>query len=390
VALALHGAGVVEGIDDLEGDLCREVRAAVGPDTPIVVSLDLHGNMTQAMADTVTAMLGVHYYPHTDMYERGHEAVMLIPQVLSGTVKPVTHVEPIPMLIPPSSTNLDPAKGIVELCYQMEARPGMIDCAFFHGFPFCDTPLVRASVVATADEDRELARACAREVARAIWTQREALRPVLLTPKEAIAQALALSGGPVVINDTADNPGGGAPGDGTHLLRAMLEAKLDSACIGIVCDPEVAEAAHQAGAGATIEVKLGGKVVALHGAPVDVTAYVKCLSDGKFYMSGWEMSADHGKMARLQVGGIDILVSTIRGDQILHPEPFLLHGIDISRYKIVGVKSSQHFRAGFQPLARAIVTADSPGLTTLNVGYFPRDRTTRPIWPLDEDATYEG
>lgn len=392
VALALHGAGVAQGADDLEGDLCQAVRALVGPQVKITLSLDLHGNLTQAMADSVECLFGVHYYPHTDMYERGHEQIMILPQLLSGALNPVTHIETVPMLLPTSTTNLPPAKAVVALCRQIEERNGLIDCTFFHGFPYTDIPQVGVHIVATANGDRDKARRAAKEVAAYIWAHREDFRPITLSPAEAIAQALAIEGGPIVINDTADNPGGGSPGDATHLLRAMIEADLQNACFGFIYDPAVAEQAHAAGVGQTIRVSLGGKYDELHGAPLVLDAYVKCLTDGQFvYQAPMSRGAkvNFGKMARLQVGGVDILVSSVRS-QTLDPEIFLIHGIAIDRMKIVALKSSQHFRAGFEPVSKAIVTADSPGLTTLRIAVFPRTRHSQPMWPLHPEANYSS
>ncbi|MDQ2744440.1 MAG: M81 family metallopeptidase [Chloroflexota bacterium] len=387
VALGLHGAGVAEGVDDLEGDLCRAVRTLVGPDVPIVVALDIHGNITQGMADAIDLVFGDNYYPEVDAYERGYEAVSGIPRLLSGEWKPVIHVEPLPMLISAATTNLYPAKAAQEMCWESEKRPGIIDVTFFHGFPYTDIPDTGASVVATANGDRDLAVATAQEVAGLVWRHREDFRRKSVTPEEALRQALAIEGGPVVINDTADNPGGGSPGDGTHLLRAMIDMHLQNAAFGFIRDPEVVEAAYRAGAGSTIEVSLGGKSDGLHGKPLTLTAYVKCLTDGKFFMPAWGQKMDIGRSVRLVVDGIDIIVATER-HQTFDPALFLLHGIDVSRYKILALKSSAHFRAGFQPIAREIITADSPGFTTLNVSYFERKRTRRPIWPKDADAGF--
>ncbi|MGH2405412.1 MAG: MlrC C-terminal domain-containing protein [bacterium] len=209
---------------------------------------------------------------------------------------------------------------------------------------------------------------------------------------DAVAEAVraAASGGPVIINETSDNPGGGAPGGGTHLLRAMLAAGLTASAFGTIYDPEVAEASHRAGAGATIRIRLGGKHDRMHGDPLDLEAYVKCLADGRFELTtpmgrGWPV--DLGKTARLVVGGLDIVVASKR-TQVLDPGPFLLHGIDVARCRIVGLKSSAHFRAGFEGIAKRIVTADPPGITTSNLAHFPYKRLRRPIYPLDPDAKY--
>ena len=390
VALEMHGAGVVEGIDDLEGDLAAAVRELVGPSVPIVSPLDLHGNVTDRMAEVIDLMLGVHYYPHTDMYERGQEAIAALPALLSGALRPVTHVEHLPMLTPTACTDFEPAKTTNELCWDLEGRPGVIDVTFFHGFPYADTPDVGAHIVVTTNGDAGLAEALAKTVASSVWERRESFRPEDDTPELAVRRAMAAESRPVVINETSDNSGGGAPGDSTHLLRAMLDAKVTEACFGFIYDPEVAKAAHAAGVGATIDVRLGGKHDDLHGEPLALTAYVKGLTDGRFTYSTPMFAGvrtNLGPMARLQVSGIDIIVGSARS-QTFDVEPFLLNGIDVTRYKIVALKSSQHFRAGFNDLASEIVTCDAPGLTTQRVEVFERARAAGPLWPKDPSATY--
>ena len=391
ICLALHGAGVAEGADDLEGDLLREVRALVGADVPIFVTLDLHGNLTQTMVEHATALLGCHLYPHTDSYERGVEAVELAVRTIQGEISPVTELVTLPMMIPPSTTNLGPAKAINELCWEWEAGPGILDVAFFHGFPHTDIPNMTVTVVAVADGDRAQARRAAEAVASRIWELRDDFVVDLPAPSEAIQQALHAPERPVIIAEVSDNSGGGAPADGTHLLRAMLDARLTDAVFGFICDPAVAAQAHAAGVGATIEVALGGKTdPALHGAPVETRAYVKCLTDGQFILQtpmGQGSRINLGPMARLVIGDVDVIVGSER-TQTLDPELFLLHGVDVTRYKIVALKSQQHFRAGFDPVAGKIIRTDPPGSTTSNLAALPYARIQRPIWPLDEAATY--
>lgn len=388
VALELHGAGVVEGIDDLEGDLGDAVRRLVGPDVPIVAALDLHGNITDAMAVSFDALFGNQLYPHTDGRERGHEAVAAVPRLLAGTWRTETHVEHLPMLLPASTTEPGgPAAEMNEICRAVEQRPGVIDCTVFHGFPYVDVPHVGVHVVVTTNGDRPLAAACAEEVAEWIWGHRERFRKESHSPDSAMASARKLLGEgarPVVINETSDNPGGGAPGDGTHLLRAMLDADLADAAFGFVADPTVADIAHQAGVGARLEVSLGGKHGDLHGPPIELSCTVRTLTDGRFelqhMMKG--VAIDVGPSARLSSGGVDVIVSS-RPFQTLDAEIFLLHGIDVARCSVVGLKSSQHFRAGFGRLAGAILTVDGPGLTTNQVEVFDHPRAGRPMWPIE-------
>jgi microcystin degradation protein MlrC len=173
----------------------------------------------------------------------------------------------------------------------------------------------------------------------------------------------------------------------------MLEAGLTDACYAFIYDVQTAALAHEVGVGQRVRVRLGGKTDDVHGAPIEAEAYVKALTDGKFRlttMMGRGQAVDLGAMARLEIGGIDVLVASER-NQVLDDEVFLLHGIDVRRKKIVALKSSAHFRAGFTQLAKAIITADAPGATTLRFEReFTYGRVRRPMWPLDEGAVYEG
>jgi microcystin degradation protein MlrC len=331
-------------------------------------------------------------YPHSDAYERGAEVIDFLADMVGGRVRPAMHLEALPMMITTTTTDLDPARRMNEICADVEAREGVVDCTIFHGFPMTDVPAVGMSVLAITNGEAELAGRVARQVGEAIWEAREEYRPRLLSPEGAIALAAEAAEGLVVINDTSDNPGGGAPGDATHLLRAMLAAELEGAAFGCVYDPEVAAGAHRAGAGATIRVRLGGKTDELHGAPIEADAYVKTLTDGRFTSTTRMLrgvSQDVGPSARLVIGGVDVLVTSHR-QQVFDGEVFLLHGIDVRRRRIVGLKSSHHFREGFRDLAAAIIPADSPGATSNAIERLPHRRVRRPIWPLDDlpDSAY--
>lgn len=385
VLLAIHGAGSAEGIDDIEGAFLGLVREAIGPGTPLVVTLDLHGNTTEEMLKWADLLLYCHEYPHVDTFERGEEAVELAVKLVNGEIKPVVHLRKLPVAIPPSSTFVSPAKEVNEHCLDWEKRPGVIDCNFTHGFPHTDVPIITTSVLVTTDNDPVLAEAVASDVAEFVLGRIETFRQSLPSAEEAIAQALAATELPVVVAEVSDNPGGGAPGSGTHLLRALLAANEENTAFGFVWDPATAAQAHAAGVGATIPVKLGGFWDELHGPPIEADAYVKSLTDGRFPLTnpmGAGRIVDLGKMARLVIGNVDVIVSSERS-QTLDPGPFLLHGIDVSSYRILAIKSQQHFRGGFTNIAGTIIRADTPGLTTSNLSLLPFKRIRRPIWPLD-------
>lgn len=397
VALSLHGAGVADGVDDLEADLVGAVRTIVG-DVPIVVTLDLHGNVTREMGEIIDVMLGVQEYPHIDFYDRGVEAIEVLPGLVDGSMRATSAVQPVPMMLTTSTTDAGfPAAAMRDRCLAAEETDGVIDATFFHGFPYTDVPASGCSIVVTTDDDPELAQRVARELAVDLWERRDDFLVESVPPAVAVelaVRAVSERGGPVVINETSDNPGGGTPGDGTHLLRAMLDAGLDDACFGFVFDPRTAAAAHDAGVGATIEIRLGGHHDDLHGAPIETTAYVKALTDGRLVHTNAMVAGtqgNHGPSARLQIGGrdgVDVIVAS-RRRQTLDPEIFTLHGIDVATRSIVGLKSSQHFRAGFRDLASEIVTADGPGLTTLDVTVFEHERAPGPHWPHDPELRWQ-
>ncbi|MCB1684322.1 MAG: M81 family metallopeptidase [Pseudomonadales bacterium] len=402
--LCLHGAGVAEGIEDLEGDLVAAIRREVGNRLPITASFDLHGNITQRMADGLNGVFACHHYPHIDLHARAAEAVRLAIRIFRYDLRTSVRVIRLPMLLPTSTTYLDPGRSMLEHMLAAEKAAGVIDVSWFHGFPYTDVAHVGCSVAVTTEADAEQAQRIAGELAEYLWAQREQFRPQSLSAAEAVAAAQVLAGkrrtgrrdgepgsrvGPVVIHETSDNCGGGAPGDGTHLLRAMLEAGLSGACFGFIVDPEVAAIAHRAGTGATVQIELGGKYDDLHGAPLTLNAYVKALHDGRIRLQAMFKGSplNLGPLARLQAQGMDIIVAS-RRSQTFDREPFLAVGIDVEQQQYVALKSSNHFRAGFQELASAIVTADPPGLTTHHIEVFPRLRTQEPLWPTDPDTRF--
>ncbi|PTX53947.1 metallopeptidase family M81 [Melghirimyces profundicolus] len=278
------------------------------------------------------------------------------------------------MIIPTTTTDLSPA---------------LRKCTFFHGFPYTDTRDVGTSVLVMTNDDRSLAVQVAKDVSQQIWNRKEQFYPSLPTPEEGIL-ALSVGESPVLINETSDNPGAGTPGDGTYLLKAMVEANVENTCFAFIYDPEVVNQAHKVGVGSMIQVELGGKTDSRHGNPLKLHAYVKSLTDGRFIRSspmGKGSSVNLGKTVRLQVNNLDVIVCSIRA-QVMDEQIFLLHGLDIQQKKLIGLKSSHHFRAAFKPLVQKIITVDSPGLSTYRLDNFNYQNIRRPIFPLDPDAHY--
>lgn len=393
ICLALHGAGISEECNDIEGELLSSVRAAAGTEIPLVATLDLHANMTPAMVEHADLLLGVNLYPHSDEYDRGREAIRRLREIARGTIRPRMHLERLPLMIQTSTTLFGPAAQVNQICWEWEKRTGMLDCTFYHGFPYTDAPDVGVSVLAVADGDEALALAAqaAQEAARAIWELRDEFNTAHVSPAEGLRMACESDQHPVIINETSDNPGAGTPGDGTYLLAELLRENVPGSCFCHICDPEVAEAAHRAGVGSQIDVELGGKTDDHHGSPLKISAYVKLLTDGEFTLTspmGAGKKVCLGKSVRLRVGNVDVIVCSVKS-QLLDDELLKLHGIDLLDYKMVGIKSSQHFRGFFQDRVPRIITVDSPGLSTFDYTRFNYRRVRRPIYPLDQ-TSYSG
>ncbi|NGM85263.1 M81 family metallopeptidase [Paenibacillus sp. 7124] len=386
ICLALHGAGVVEDIEDLEGDLLYSIRQEIGYETPIIVTLDLHANITSLMVEEASVMLSVKQYPHTDSYDIGFEAMRTVYRIIQGEIQPVTYMKKLPLLIPTSTTYVNPARMINEYCEALGNTLGILDVSFVHGFPYADIYAAGVSVICTTENPNELLANQTLEAAseRILQLQHEFF-PELPFPERGIEQALESDVFPVVINETSDNPGAGTPGDGTYLLSAMIKANIPFSCFGVINDPEVVEVAHRNGVGSTIDVLLGGKTDDFHGESLRVQASVKSLTDGRFIQSSpmWQgLKRSVGRSVRLLVGQIDVIVCSVSA-QVFDEQIFLLHGIDVREYRIIGIKSSHHFRASFANLAAHIITVDSPGLSTNQFHTFTYSKIRRPIVPLE-------
>lgn len=396
ICLGMHGAGAARGIPDMEAYTLKRVREVVGPDMPIMSSLDLHGNISEEMVSLSDGLFGVKNYPHIDEYDAGYLAMKTLIRTIRGEVKPRLAVRRLPLLVMPAigCTFKSPMMDIRDHVAAYAKENGLIDATFFHGFSYTNVPYAGSSLVVVSEKD---AQKHADTLAKWVWERRAALVPECLTCAEALDRAeaeLAKPGdGYVVINETSDNPGGGTPGDGTHLLREFLKRNEPGMLFGSIVDPEFAFQAHAAGVGGTVSGLLGGKSDNLHGEPIEIKdAVVLALSNGEAtYVSPMHrgLRMHLGKTARVRVGNVEIVVNEVKGIQGMDDRPYLVTGADINEYRIVGLKSSIHFRAWFDSHAKAIVTADPPGIHTSNITQLPFTDITRPAYPLDPDTKFE-
>ena len=392
VLLDLHGAMVCEGIDDGEGDLIGAVRAAVGPAVPIAVTLDFHGNLTPEMARGADLLHGYKTYPHVDMAERGMEATERLLQVVAGRIRPTVALRTPPILPPLGNqgTARGPMRRLYDMADEMEKDPKVISVSVFAGFPLADIPPAGLGVYVVTDGDQALADRLADELARTAWEHRHEFIHTALPVPEAVARALAAEGRPIVLADMADNTGGGAAGDGTEVLRELLRVGARAAIVACIWDPAAVAACVKAGVGQSVTLDVGGKVDNRHGAPLHVTGTVRTLSDGRFVHKGPMARGLPGRLgttAVLDVNDVKVILISYRW-QTLDPEMIRFVGLDPLEHKVLVVKSTIHYRAAFEPIAREIVEVDAPGLSSSNLARFDFKRVRRPIFPLDPDTTY--
>jgi microcystin degradation protein MlrC len=388
VLLDLHGAMVPEGLDDGEGELLAGVRSVVGPALPVAVTLDFHANVSDAMVRHATLLHGYKTYPHVDMAERGREATARLAQIAAGRLRPAVAFRR-PPLLPPLAGQLTargPMRRLYDLADEMERDPRVLTVSVFAGFPLADIPDAGLTIYVAADGDQALADRLADRLRDVAWEHRGEFLHTALPVEEAVARALGMGGRPVVLADIADNTGGGAAGDGTIVLAELLRAGAREATVACLWDPEAAEACGRAGRGASLRLRIGGKVDALAGAPLDVTGRVLAVSDGRFTYRGPMMRGLEGRLgpsAVLAVDGVKVILISQRR-QTLDPEMIRCAGIDPSAEKVLVVKSTVHYRAAFEPIAHAILEVDAPGLSSSNLARFSFARVRRPIFPLDD------
>jgi microcystin degradation protein MlrC len=384
--LSLHGACISQTRDDVEGDLLTSLRTRVGPDVPIVATLDFHANVSPQMVMAVDAVVGYQTYPHVDYRQRGADAFRLLDAIRRGKVRPeIGYTQPPLLLVPQRQwTAREPMAGIVSRAREMEEDPRVLVANVFGGFAYGDTPHAGFSAAVIADGDAALAQRCADELAMMAWERREAFLPALAKPAESVAQAVAATEGLTVLVDVGDNVGGGTPGDGTVLLAELLRRHATGAAV-VLSDVDAVRECARIGVGSDVRLRVGGKSDEWHGAPVSVHGRVRMLFDGEFTNIGpmrHGIRERQGLTARVSCDGVELVLTTRRVPS-WNLEQLRAVGIEPTRLRTLVVKSAVAFRAAYEPIARRIIEVDTPGLTSADLSSFPYRRVRRPVFPLD-------
>jgi microcystin degradation protein MlrC len=389
VLLTLHGAMVCEGIDDGESDIVGRVRALVGDGVRIGVLLDLHCDLPEELLDVSDAVVVVKEYPHVDVERCARRLAEIVVDAAAGRVAPAMAAFDCRMvgLYP---TVREPMRSFVDgVLHRAEREQGVLAASLGHGFPYLDAVGPGARALVVTDRDPERAAQIAEHVGREFYAIRgeAGLRPLPL--REGLDRALSAAGpgGPVVVADIADNAGGGAPSDSTFVLRELLERGARDVGLGPLWDPVAVQLAFSAEIGATLTLRLGGKMGPDSGEPLDLEVTVKGLV--RDLCQRWPQLDGFAEMplgdaACLTVDGIDVTVVSLR-DQAFGLELFTSFGVDPRDKRLLVVKSANHFRAAFDTLARDVIYVDAGGALPSDPRAIPYTRFDLQAFPWLDD-----
>jgi microcystin degradation protein MlrC len=387
VLLNLHGAMIAEGYDDCEEDLITRVRQRVGPSVVIAVELDLHCHLSPSKIARADLVITYKEYPHTDVNDRARELFELAIRTRSGEVRPTTAIADCCMMgIYPTS---EPAMlEVVDLLKKAERHHKVLSVSFVHGFTWGDVMTAGSKMLVITDNDPELARQIAAELTQQVLSRRHRFGFPSLSMEEALSRALTAEAFPVVVADQSDNPGAGAPGDATFALRWLLDRRAQHVAIAILYDPQVVCFAKASGEGATLSVRMGGKLGPASGDPVDCrVTVIRVLSDYWHQFPQHDGSATLwplGDIAAVRCDGIDLVLSSQRS-QCFSPSIFEDCGIEPQSKRVLIVKSLQHFYGAFSPIASEIIYMAGPGAVVPDVRHIPyRHLNTSNMYPWNE------
>ncbi|MCC2670199.1 MAG: microcystin degradation protein MlrC, partial [Armatimonadetes bacterium] len=386
---SLHGAMAAEGEDDPEGYLLQEARRILGERVPIVVSLDLHGILTDRMLQHSDAVVVYRTYPHVDFRETGERAAHLLLRILDGDARPVTATVRVPALVRGDEliTETGLIRHVIEAAKEIEASGGGLSAGMFWGNPFTDVRDLRSNSLVVTDGDPARAAREAVRLADLFWQHHERMQVPLTTLAESVRIAKSTEG-TVILVDAADATSSGASGDSNALLRALVEGGYQGRSLVPIVDPPAVEAAFAAGVGGSLEVSVGGALDPKRFQPLPVSGVVRMLSDGRFRSESFGGEWYGGNTAVLECGP-HTLVLTTRPVSLYDRSLFYAHGQDPRRFDAVVVKSPHCQPHMFKEWCARYVDVDAPGSTSANLRSLGHTRCARPMFPLDEVVPFE-
>ena len=382
ILLQLHGAMVAEGYDDCEADLVQRARALC-PGAFIGVALDLHCHLNQALLDACDAIVIMKEYPHDDVGERAEELFTIAVKTLAGDAKPEMALFDCRMS-DLFLTKTGVMKDFVARMKDVEQEPGILSVSLGHGFPWADLPEVGARMLVVADGDQALADQAAEKLGREFYDLRHDLKQDYPDLPAGLDRYQAMTQHPVTLADMSDNSGAGAPGDSTFALREILAWKLPNVALGIIWDPMAVEQCRQAGKGARLKLRVGGKSEPMSGDPLDIEAEVMAIKTGLIQHLG-EGAEPLGTLIWLKLENeVDVLINDLR-TQVYHPEAFEQMGVRLAEKRLIVVKSLFHFYSPFAAISKEVIFCATPGRVNPDMTQIPYTRRDPNFWPKVSD-----
>jgi len=384
---SLHGALIAEDESDVDGALLEQIRNAADPDTPLIVSLDLHAHLTPRMANAADVIVAYLTNPHVDRVQTGERAARALERIVRGS-RPTTAVVRLPMLA--TGEVMDTTGPVLAPLFrqvrEIEAQADVLSAAVLMTNCHLDMPDLGWTTIVCTDDKPDMARRLAEELATTCWLRREELvAGNLLGAKESVAAALACEGKPIVIADGADATNSGACGDSVHLLQELVETSVPDGALTVMIDPQAVAHATTIGVGAGFEFAVGGKRDSVFSKPLPVTGQVISVQPLQYVLSGHlgqNTPVDMGASATVTTGDVTLLLVERTGPGS-SPTMYRCVGLEPKDYKIVVVKSPAGFRAEYEPFAAGIILSACPGCASPRLDRMPYRNLGRPVWPLD-------
>lgn len=389
IYFSLHGAMATETEGDPEGYLLAEVRKIVGERVPIVISLDLHGILTDRMLEHSDAAVAFHTYPHVDFFGTGERAAKLLLRIVAGEVKPVTAKVTVPALVRGDEliTESGSIRHAVNAAKAIEQSPGGLSAAMMWGNPFTDVPALASNSFVVTDNDPVRAEREALRIANLFWDHHEKMQVPLTSLADAARITRDNKSGTVVLVDAADATSSGASGDSNAILRALLDAGYEGTALIPIVDAGAVDAAFRAGVGSTVKRTVGGALDSRRFTPLPIEGRVRMLSDGWFHSETTRELWQAGRTAAVQFGGFTLIL-TSRAVSLYDRALFLAHGCDPKHFGAVVVKSPHCEPHMFKSWAARYVDVDAPGSTSANLRSLGHTRCARPMFPLDAEVPF--
>ena len=381
VILGLHGSMVAEGYDDCEGDFLHKLRMLVGNDCLITATMDPHNHLTGAKLNNSDLLICFKEFPHTDFVQSAERLIFLTQAMLAKSVRPFHSVFDCRM-IDIFPTSHEPMKSFVVKMRQLEkTRKEVLAISLVHGFMAADVPEMGTKMLVVTDNAAREGDALAEELAEEIFAMRGGNMLAIMDMKEGVERAIQCPEKPVVIADVWDNPGGGVPGDSTHLLRHLQQRKITNVAFSSIWDPQAVKKCMAAGAGSEIQLQFGGKSCAAVGDPIDARVTIKRIAWESFQSFG-ESKVSLGETAVVEMNGIEIILHSHR-TQTYEPNIFSNLGIDAHKKDLLIVKSTNHFFHGFSKLTKHIYYVNAPTCYPNDPSTTEYRKVRRPFWPQD-------